>query len=469
MTESEFDLAIIGAGSGGITAAKFAAKLGARTVLVEKGRIGGDCTWTGCVPSKALLKVAKVAHQSRIASRYGITVSAPTVDMARVRDYVTSAIENVYQFETPETFEQSGIEVISAPARFVDAGTIRAGDHVLKAKAFLITTGARPMVPPVAGLDQTPFITYEQIFDNQRLPRTMTIIGAGPIGVEMAQAYQRFGVRVTLIDIELLPREEPEARRIILETLQAEGVRYLEGLATKVYRGGDEVVIETASGQTRSELLLVATGRAPNVEGLGLEEAGVRYSTKGIEVDDRLRTNVAHIYAAGDVTGGYQFTHFAAWQAFQAVRNALLPGHSSGFTQNVPWVTYTDPEVAHIGLREEEARKRFPDAVHVHRHEMDHVDRAVCEDDTRGFLKVVTKSDDTILGATIVASRAGEVITEFVIAMDNKLRLSDLAGTIHPYPTYSTPVQQLGADVAVERALDGARGKVIRGISKLIR
>ncbi len=469
MTESTFDLVIVGAGSGGITAANFAAKLGARTALVEKDRIGGDCTWTGCVPSKALLKAAKVAHAARTAAHYGITVSPPIVDMVRVKQYVASAITKVYEYETPQTFEEAGVEVINAAAQFVDSQTMRAGDRLLKAKAFLITTGARAMVPPIPGLEKTRFITYERIFDIDRLPETMAIIGAGPIGVEMAQAYQRLGSQVTLIDVALLPREEPEARELILEVLRDEGVRYLEGLATAVRSDGNEVVIDTPSGQNRSELLLVATGRAPNLGALGLEKAGVRHSPKGIEVDDHLRTSVKHIYAAGDVTGGFQFTHFAAWQAFQAVRNALLPGHNSGFTLTVPWVTYTDPEVAHIGLTEAAAREQFGDAVRVYSRGMDHVDRAVCENDIRGFLKVVTTSDDVVLGATIVASRAGEVVTEFVVAMEKKLRLRDLAGTIHPYPTYSTAVGQLAADDAVDRTLAGTKGKLIRGISKLVR
>ena len=469
MTDATFDIVIIGAGSGGITAANFAAKLGARTALVEKDRIGGDCTWTGCVPSKALLKAAKVAHDARTASQYGISVSPPTVDMAQVKRYVAAAIGQVYEYETPDTFENAGVEVIHASAQFLDAETIRTGDRIVKARAFLITTGARPIVPYIPGLDKTQFITYEQVFDIDRLPKTMTIIGGGPIGVEMAQAYQRLGSQVTVVDVAFLPREEPEARELMLEVLRNEGVRYLEGLATAVGPDGGEIVIDTPSGQSRSELLLVATGRAPNLGALGLEKAGVRHSSQGIEVDDHLRTSVRHIYAAGDVTGGVQFTHFAAWQAFQAVRNALLPGHSSGFTSTVPWVTYTDPEIAHIGLTEEVARERFGDAVGVHRQEMSHVDRAVCENDTRGFLKVVTTSDGTILGATIVASRAGEVVTEFVFAIEKKLRLRDLAGTIHPYPTYSTAVGQLAADDAVNRTLAGTKGKVIRGISKLVR
>lgn len=469
MTESTFDIAIIGAGSGGITAAKFAAKLGAKTALVEKGRIGGDCTWTGCVPSKALLKAAKVAHATRTAAHYGVTVPPPTIDMARVKQYVESAIQAVYQYETPETFERAGIEVIHAAAQFLDARTIRAGDRTLKAKAFLITTGAGPMVPPIPGLDEVGFITYERIFENDHLPETMVVIGGGPIGVEMAQAYRRFGSRVTIVDVRLLGKDEPEARDLLSRVFDQEGIRFVRGLVRAVRPDGDSVVVETPDGEERGELLLVATGRAPAVDGLELENAGVRYSPKGIPIDNQLRTNVKHIYAAGDVTGGHQFTHFAGWQAFQAVRNALLPGHSSGFTDTVPWVTFTDPEVAHVGLTEEQARKQFGDAIHVHMRPMKQVDRAICENDAEGFLKVITRTDDTILGATVVAGRGGEVITEFVSALQNKLRLKDLAGVMHPYPTYSTAVQQMAADATVDHTLAGTPGKVIKGLSKLVR
>jgi pyruvate/2-oxoglutarate dehydrogenase complex dihydrolipoamide dehydrogenase (E3) component len=236
-----------------------------------------------------------------------------------------------------------------------------------------------------------------------------------------------------------------------------------------VRKQDDEIVVATDGEHVRGDLLLIASGREPAVAGLDLEEAGVAYSEKGIPVDARLRTNVKHIYAAGDVTGGYQFTHFAGWQAFQATRNALLPGSSSGITDVVPWVTFTDPEVAHVGLTEEQARSTFGESVTVHRWKMTHTDRAICEDDCDGFVKLVTKKDGKLLGATVVNARAGETITEFIVAMKHGLKVSDLAGAIHAYPTYSTPVQQLAAEMATEHTLAGVSGKIIRGISKIIR
>jgi pyruvate/2-oxoglutarate dehydrogenase complex dihydrolipoamide dehydrogenase (E3) component len=469
VADSSYDLAIIGAGSGGLTAAAFAVQLGARTALIEKSRIGGDCTWTGCVPSKALLKAAKVAHEVRTAGRYGITTTPPTIDMRRVREYVQSAIREVYQYETPEELQRSGVDVIIGPAQFIDAHTIQAGHHSIRANAFLITTGGHAFIPPIRGLDQTPFITYERIFENDRLPQSLTIIGAGPIGIEMAQAYQRLGSEVTVVDQRLLPKDEPEAQETIYRVLEQEGVRFVRERANTVRAEAGSVLVFTTAAEIRTEMLLVAVGRRPSVNGLDLEKAGVNYSEKGIPVDERLRTNVKHIYAAGDIVGGYQFTHLAGWQAFQAVRNALLPGHASGFASVVPWVTFTEPEVAHAGITEEKARHQFGDDIEVHRWSMNKVDRAVCDNDRDGFVKVISRKSGRILGATIVAARAGESIAEIVLAIQNGLRLKDIAGSIHPYPTYSTAIQQLASEATIKQLLSGTQGHIIRGLSRLIR
>jgi pyruvate/2-oxoglutarate dehydrogenase complex dihydrolipoamide dehydrogenase (E3) component len=469
MPAREFDLVIVGAGSGGLTAAGFAAQLGAKVALVEKNRIGGDCTWTGCVPSKALLKTAKVAHEIRTASRFGIDAKPPLVEMEKVRAYVRRAIERVYQFESAEELQKRGIEVIRGAARFIDSRNIQVGDQLVRGRAFLITTGARPRIPSIEGLKDVPFLTYEQIFDNDRLPRSMIVIGGGPIGMEMAQAHQRLGVEVSVVADRLLPKDEPEAREVMRGVFEREGVRFVWGRAKSVCTQGAEIVVATDREEVRGDLLLIASGRQPAVAGLDLEKAGLAYSEKGIPVDDRLRTNVKNIYAAGDVTGGYQFTHFAGWQAFQATRNALLPGSSSGLTNLVPWVTFTDPEVAHIGLTEEQAKSKLGESVTVHRWEMTHTDRAICEDDRDGFIKLVTDEHGRLLGATVVNARAGETITEFIVAMKHGLKVSDLAGAIHAYPTYSTPVQQLAAEMATQHTLAGLSGNIIRGISKIIR
>jgi pyruvate/2-oxoglutarate dehydrogenase complex dihydrolipoamide dehydrogenase (E3) component len=465
----EFDLAIIGAGAGGLTAADFAVKLGAKVALIEKNRIGGDCTWIGCVPSKSLVKVAKIAHEVRRAGRFGIRADQPVADMEGVRNYVRETIHDIYQSHTPEALRAKGIEVIPGPGRFVDPKTVSAGERRLRAKKILITTGARPKIPAIDGLDKIPFITYEQIFDNDRLPTAMIVIGGGPLGLEIAQSYQRLGTQVNMVTETLLPKDEPDARKVIEEVLQREGVRFIWGGAKSARRDGEQIVISTGSEEARGDLLLVASGREPVVDGLDLEKAGVNFSKTGIPVDHQLRTNVKHIYAAGDAAGGYQFSHLAGWQAFLAARNALIPGNSTGLTELVPWVTFTDPEVAHIGLTEEQARKKFGDDIKVGRSDMNHIDRAVCEDDRDGFIKVVARPNDEVVGATVVASRAGEVITEFILAIERRMKVSDLASPIHAYPSYSSAVQQLAAKMTVARNLSGFSGHVIRWLSKAIR
>lgn len=469
MAAFDFELTIIGAGSGGLTAAGFAAKLGARVALVEKRRIGGDCTWTGCVPSKALLKAAKIAHEVRGAARFGIVAQAPIADMKEVREYVRGAIRQVYRLETPEELRKQGIEVIEGAARFIDAHTIMAGGRTIRSKRFLIATGARPLVPEIAGLEAVPFMTYEQIFENDRLPDSLIVAGGGPIGMEMAQAYRRLGAQVTVVAKHILPKDEPEARETLRRVFEREGVRFVAGCAESVRMDAGSFFVSTGLEEIRGDMFFLAAGRRPSVAGLDLEKAGVKYSAEGIPVDGRLRTNVNNIYGAGDVLGGQQFTHLAGWQAFQAARNALLPGSSSGFTKIVPWATFTDPEVAHVGLTEEQARARFGEKVKVCRWDADHTDRAMCEDDRDGFVKIIAADDQTLLGATVVSSRAGETIAEFVPALARKMKISDLAGAMRPYPTYSTAVQQLAAQMSVEASLSGTSGEILRWLARLVR
>ncbi|WP_058868489.1 NAD(P)/FAD-dependent oxidoreductase [Chloracidobacterium thermophilum] len=468
MTE-HFDIVIIGAGSGGLTAAGFAAQLGARVALVEKHRIGGDCTWTGCVPSKALLKAAKVAHEVRQAGHYGIVAEPPRTDMAQVRAYVRGVINEIYAHEAPDELRRSGIDVILAPGRFLDAQTLAAGERTLTARYFLICTGAHPVRPDLVGLDEVPFLTYETIFDLNELPRRMIVVGGGPIGCEMAQAFQRLGAQVILVAERLLPKEEPEVSQTLRTVFEQEGMQFIPGRARAVSHRDGTIRVESEAGTAEGDTLFIAAGRRPNIAGLDLDRAGVQADARGIPVDTSLRTNVKHIFAAGDVLGGHQFTHFAGWQAFLAVRNALLLGSTTGFTDIVPWVTFTDPEVAHVGMTEVQARARYGDTLKVSRWEMNRTDRAVCDADTDGFLKVISRSDGTLLGATMVAPRAGEAITEFTLALNHRLKVTDVANAIHAYPTYSTAAQQLAAGVAVENFLTGTAGKVIQSLSKIMR
>jgi len=469
-----YDLVIIGGGSAGLTAAGFAVQLGARVALVEKHRIGGDCTWTGCVPSKTLLKAAKVAHQMRTADRHGLTPVEPEVDLASVMAHVRAVIAGVYEHESPELLRADGIDVFLGAARFLDPHTLAVDEARLTARHVLIATGTHPFIPPVAGLDGVDYLTYESVWSLEVLPLHLLVVGAGPIGCEMAQAFRRLGSQVTLVVSRdrVLPRDDPAASRVLSEVFEAEGIdlRY-NARAERAWRNNDEDGIHLVAGgdELLGDVLLIAAGRRPNVDGLDLEKAGVAYSAQGIQVDEHLRTSQRHIYAAGDCTGGYQFTHYAGWQAFMAVRNALLPGASKGVTDLVPWTTFTDPEVAHIGLTEDQAREKFGDAVMTCQWPMEKVDRARAEGNIAGFLKLVHKKDGTLLGATIVAARAVEMIHEWIVALDRGLKVGDLAGAIHVYSTYSTASMQAAAAIRVEQLLSGASGRVVRSLARLMR
>lgn len=470
MSKPEYDLAILGAGASGLIAADFAVQLGARIVLLDKGPIGGDCTWTGCVPSKSLIKVATVAHHARIAARYGVTTTEPVIDMTLVRDYLRSTIQQIYKPTEPETLSKKGMDVLIGATRFLDPHTLEVGTQQIRAKKVLINTGAEPRIPHIEGLANVPYVTYQQIFDNDRLPEHLLVIGGGPIGCELAQAYRRLGSKVTIIAERLLPREEPEVSELLNRVFAQGGIERLAGRAESVRNEGEAITVQTPTGKVTGDLLLVAVGRAPLVRGLGLEAANVRYTKNGIEVNEYLQTSAKHIYATGDVIGGEQFSHLAGWQGFQAVRNALLPGNNAGTSPAMPHITFTSPEVAQIGLTEKLARERVAAKdLLVKSFDIGKVDRAVNEDDRLGLIKIIARNNGAILGASIVGERAGETITEIAVAMRNNLKLSDLASTIHPYPTYSTGIQLLATKMAVEHAFSGTSGRMIRGLSALWR
>jgi pyruvate/2-oxoglutarate dehydrogenase complex dihydrolipoamide dehydrogenase (E3) component len=445
--------------------------LGARTALIEKNRTGGDCTWTGCVPSKTLLKAARVAHQMRTADRFGLPAVDPQVDLRTVMEHVHQTIQEVYQEETPASLAADGIAVFQEAARFVDAHTLAVGDRRISARNVLIATGSRPFVPPIPGLDAVGYFTYETIWNLNNLPKHLIVIGGGPIGCEMAQAFLRLGSQVTLVEggERLLARDDQQASQVMAQVFADEGITLrLQSKAQRAWQDEHGIHLDVGSSEVVGDALLVAVGRKPNVGDLGLENAGVKFSPKGIEVDVQLRTSQKHIFAAGDCIGSYQFTHYAGWQAAMAARNALLPGSSKGQTDLVPWTTFTDPEVAHVGLTESQARTQFGDALMICDWPMEKVDRARAEGDTAGFLKIMHKKDGTLLGVTIVAGRAGEMIHEWVIAMDRGLKVGDLSSAIHVYPTYSVASMQASAAIRIDQLLGGASGKVIRGLARLM-
>jgi pyruvate/2-oxoglutarate dehydrogenase complex dihydrolipoamide dehydrogenase (E3) component len=464
-----FDIAIIGAGSAGLIGADFAATLGAKVALLESHRIGGDCTSRGCVPSKTLIHAAHVRHEVMRGPRYGIETREARADMARVRGWVQHAIGTIYEHTTPEALENRGIRVFRGPTSFADTHTITCGDRKITAAQILICTGARAAVPDITGIHDVPFLTYDTLFDLSELPSHLVILGAGPLGVEMAQAFCRLGARVTIVGPDVLPREEPEVRSLLPLILRRDGIDVVLERAIAARASRDGIALTTPSRSVTGDCLLVAAGRAPRVDGLALDRAGVRHDQHGIRVDKYLRTSVKHIYACGDVIGGAQFSHLAGWQAFHAVRNALLPGRSAGVADVMPAVTFSDPEVARVGPTEMQARERFGSRVEAYLWPMSKSDRAVCDGETDGFIKLVTDRGRTILGATIVASRAGEMIAEMVLAIERGVTVSALAGTIHAYPTWSSAVQLAALDVMSAKLAVSRTGRVVRWLSRVTR
>ncbi len=467
-----YDLTVVGGGSAGLTAVGFAAQLGARVALIEKNRVGGDCTWYGCVPSKTLIKTAKVAHQMRTAEGYGLAAAEPGVNLRSVMDHVRSVVAEVYQHESPDTLRAEGVDVFPDAARFLDPHSLAVGETIVTTRNVLLATGAYPFVPQIPGLDSVSYLTYETIWDLEVLPQHLIVLGGGPIGCEMAQAFRRLGARVSLIEGEnrVLPREEPEVSRLLSDVFEQEGLDLrLNAKAERAWQDNKGIHVSVGGNEIVGDALLVAIGRRPNVNGLDLKKAGVAFSPKGIGVDDHLRTSQKHIYAAGDCTGGYQFTHYAGWQAFMAVRNALLPGASRGITDRVPWATFTDPEVAHVGMTEQQARETFGGDVMTCDWSMEKVDRALAEGDRAGFIKLVHKKDGTLLGATIAAGRAGEMIHEWVVALEHGLKVGDLASVIHVYPTYSTGSMQAAAEIRVRQWLGSTSGRIVRKMARVMR
>jgi len=465
-----YDVVVIGGGAAGLTASAVVGELGKKVALIERERLGGDCTWTGCVPSKALLKVAKVVQSIRTAHKYGITVNEPVVEMGVVRDHLRHVIQEVYQHETPEETAKRGIEVIIGDAKFINAQTVQVDERRIQAKKFIIATGGRAAIPPIPGLDGVPYQTNATIFDNDRLPEHLLIMGAGPIGMEMGQAYARLGTQVTIIGDQIMPRDEPEAVEVLRNTFAGEGIEIIETLVTEVKQAGTSIVLKLKNGQeVQGDMLLVAVGRTPNIDTLDLEKAGVAYTKQGIAVNKQLQTNIPHIYAIGDVTTGPKFTHYAGFQGAAAGRNALLPfGKANGHESVLPWVTFTDPEVAHVGLTEAEARQQYGEAVKVFSLPMAMGDRSVAEDDTEGFIKLVYRGSGDLLGATVVADRAGEMIIEYELVIKKKISLRTLVGVMHPYPTYSDVAHKAMSKLLVSELFGSTLGKLLKKVVNLL-
>ncbi|MSO65693.1 MAG: dihydrolipoamide dehydrogenase [Alphaproteobacteria bacterium] len=433
------DICVIGAGSGGLVVASGAALMGAAVVLVEKHRMGGDCLNFGCVPSKALIAAAARAIAWRGADAFGVDYEAPRLDFARSQRHVKQVIAAIAPNDSVERYAGMGVNVIHATARFIDPETVLAGDTLVRARRFVVATGSSPLVPPIPGLASVPFFTNETIFDNSIRPRHLIVLGGGPIGLELAQAHRRLGAEVTVLEMaRFLPKDDPEVVEQVLTSLARDRVVLRAGSKVTAVARADDGIVVTIERDGRQETLhgshlLVAAGRRANVTDLGLELAGIGHTGRGVTVDARLRTTNRRVYAVGDVVGSLQFTHMASYQAGIVLRNILfrLPAKSS--ERAIPWVTYTAPELASVGLQEEAARAAGHD-IRVLRWPVSENERAIAERDTEGLIKVVVGKRGVVLGAQIVARNAGDLILPWILAVQARQRIAVMAGLVVPYP-----------------------------------
>lgn len=467
-SEDVYDLLVIGGGTAGLVAAAGAASLGARTAIVERDRLGGECLWTGCVPSKALIGSARLAAGMRRAVDFGLpepgAAPEPARDGGPVLESVRAARAEVQPHDDPERFRKMGVDVIEGEAaRFVSGHEVRAGDRRLRGRRILVATGSRTRIPPVEGLEEAGYFTHETAFERDSLPESLAVVGAGAVGVEFSQAFRRLGVDVTLLEMAptVLPTEDAEISSRVRRLLEDEGVRVLTSarvVEAGAGGGARRLRVEPADGGDEerggmpspdggpdtvvADEILVAAGRRPNLDGLGLDRVGVETGESGILVDDRLRTSRDHVYAAGDVIGGLQFTHVADHEARTVVRNALFPFASEVDYSVVPRAVFSDPEVARVGLTEGEAREEHGDGVGVYRYDVSNLDRAITERRARGLVKLIGDGGGRLLGGHVLAPSAGTMIVEVALAMREGAGIGDLSDLVHPYPTMSEGVRR---------------------------
>ena len=437
MERIKTDILVIGAGSGGLSVAAGASQMGADVVLLEGHKMGGDCLNFGCVPSKALIASGKAAYGQAHAAQYGVANVTPQVDYAAAKDHVHDVIAQIAPVDSQERFEGFGVRVIREFGQFISKTEVQAGDHVITARRIVIATGSRPFVPPIPGLEKVPYETNETIFDLREQPDHLLIIGGGPIGMEMAQAHIRLGSKVTVIEgATALGKDDPELAQVVLDSLKGEGVEIAENAAAdKISGQAGAIEVLTKDGRVfKGSHLLMAVGRASNVEKLNLDAAGIATTKTGIKVDDSLRTTNKKVYAIGDVAGGLQFTHVAGYHAGVIIRSMLFGLPSKAKTSHIPWATYTDPELAQVGLTEAQARKTHGPSLEIARFEYHHNDRAIAERKTTGMIKVMVVKGRPV-GVSIVGHQAGELINLWSLVLANRLKMSQVAAMVSPYPT----------------------------------
>jgi len=469
---AKYDMAIIGGGSGGLTAARVATVLGANVLLVDKERLGGDCLNYGCVPSKSLIHVVRVVQKARESASLGLMSANLSVNMAKVSEYVQGVIDRVAEGEKVYT---EGVTVKFGQITFKSATELVLNGEIFTSRNTLIATGSRPVMPRVEGLEEVGYLTNESVFDLMNLPSSIVIVGGGPVGVELSQAFERLGAKVTIIQEQerILPREDPEVSESVARVLISEGIDIITNARfVKAGRSGNKKVVTATQGAQllnfEADEIVLAVGRQPNIEGLNLEAAGIKYDKNGIKVDDYLQTSASNILAIGDVIGGYLFTHVAVYQAGVAVRNALVPvGKKKVDYRVVPWCTFTDPEAARVGLTPEDAEKQYKQ-VRIVKFPWAEIDRAQAENETTGFIKLVLAGKkDEIVGAHMVGARAGEMLGEIALAMQHNLTLNDILGTIHVYPTMNTGIQQAVFEAYLEGAAAASNRKIVRTVLSL--
>ncbi len=468
---SKRDLVIIGGGAGGLVVASVAGQLGLKVTLIEKeDKLGGDCLHYGCVPSKTLIQAAKVASLMRRGDEFGLPSLQPEVDLGKVNDHVGSVIEHIQHHDDPERFRGYGCEVIFGAAEFVDPQTVQVQGKAIHGRRFVIATGSRPFIPHIEGLEDAGYLTNLDLFSLRTLPPRLVVLGGGPIGLEMAQAFHRLGSKVTVVERlpQLLPQEDPEIADALQETLVSEGITiHTSTGAERVTREGETRTVFCSGGlRLTADQVLVAAGRKPNVENLGLETAGVTLTKKGVSVDRRMRTSQKHIFACGDVCGPYPFTHMAEYQAGIVISNAIFRFPKKTDYRVTPWVTYTDPELARVGLTEQQARDQGikPDVL---RFPFKEVDRALTEVSTQGMSKLITHKGK-ILGASILGPHAGELIHEIVLAMQTGVKIGDISATIHAYPTLAQIHRRVVNTAYSPRLFSPGTRKLVKWINRLL-
>ena len=468
MEELRVDVAVVGGGSGGLSVAAGAVQMGASVVLFERAEMGGDCLNHGCVPSKATIAAAHAAQTFRGAGPFGVDPAEPVVSAGAVREHVRGVISAIAPNDSVERFEGLGVRVIRAEARFSGKRMLEGGGCRVRAKWIVLATGSSPAVPPIPGIDAVGFLTNETVFELDETPRHLIIVGGGPIGIELAQAHRRLGAKVTVLEMfSILPKDDPDAVAVIRRQLAREGVDVREGISvTGVSRsdaGIDVTIEENGKGASvQGSHLLIAAGRKPNLEGLDLGAGGVAHDRRGVTVDARLRSSDRRVFAIGDIAGGFQFTHMASHHAGIVIRNALFRLPARAETRAVPWVTYTDPELAHVGLSASDARKALGDRVRIATWPFAENDRAQAERATEGFVKAVVGPKGRVLGATIVGARAGELIQPWVLAVARNLRIGAMAAVIAPYPTLGEASKRAAGSYFTEALFGAGTKRLVR-------